>query len=226
MNTGTMDLQFSNQTGFCGLNNRLTVYAYGSDNNIKKALTAYNPYENYVDLEKTSKAIFVPNGAEGRISVNDVTSGQEYVLPNNNYHKEGFTFVGWSDGTTVCNPGDTYTMPETGGIIFTTEWAKVEPLTILATSSIVGNKVTFTAKGAGGLGNYTYKFNAYNKDTNAWGLLQDFSSIAYRVTSNNLVRSQQHLVKYRVVKVILLLLMHMQRFSRNCGKKCGYECNY
>ncbi|SEW12547.1 leucine-rich repeat protein [[Clostridium] fimetarium] len=128
MNAGTMDLQYSNQTAFCGASSNLTVYAYGSDNNIKKALTAYDPYVKYVDLEKTSKVIFAPNGAEGSISVNNVISGQKYVLPDNTYHKEGFSFIGWSDGTTVCNPGDTYTMPETGGIIFTAEWSKIVKL--------------------------------------------------------------------------------------------------
>lgn len=128
MNTGTMEHKYSDQTAFCGASSKLTVYAYGSDNNIKKALTAYDPYVNYVDLEKTSKVIFAPNGAEGSISVNDVISGQKYVLPDNTYHKEGFSFVGWSDGTTVCSPGDTYTMPEIGGIIFTAEWTKVVKL--------------------------------------------------------------------------------------------------
>lgn len=44
------------------------------------------------------------------------------------------------------------------------------------TANKVGQNVTFTATGNGGAGGYTYKFIVYNKTTNQWAKLKDFSS--------------------------------------------------
>lgn len=49
------------------------------------------------------------------------------------------------------------------------------PLKINAAQKDNGNTVTFTANGTGGSGKYTYKFIVYNKTTNSWAKLQDFS---------------------------------------------------
>ena len=49
------------------------------------------------------------------------------------------------------------------------------PLKINAAQKDNGNTVTFTANGSGGSGKYTYKFIVYNKTTNSWAKLQDFS---------------------------------------------------
>ena len=51
-----------------------------------------------------------------------------------------------------------------------------KPLTINATKKEADKTVTFTANGNGGSGKYTYKFLVYNKTTNSWAKLQDFSS--------------------------------------------------
>ena len=45
------------------------------------------------------------------------------------------------------------------------------------TESKVGESVTFTALGNGGVGGYTYKFIVYNKTTNKWAKLHDFSAV-------------------------------------------------
>ena len=56
----------------------------------------------------------------------------------------------------------------------------VTKLSVKATASTTANKVgqnvTFTATGNGGAGGYTYKFIVYNKTTNQWAKLKDFSS--------------------------------------------------
>jgi len=56
-----------------------------------------------------------------------------------------------------------------------TEDPSVKPLAISATKQESGNKITFTATGNGGSGKYSYKFLVYNKTTNSWAKLQDFS---------------------------------------------------
>ncbi len=50
-----------------------------------------------------------------------------------------------------------------------------KPLTVSAAKTENGNKITFTANANGGNGKYTYKFLVYNKTTNSWAKLQDFS---------------------------------------------------
>ena len=50
-----------------------------------------------------------------------------------------------------------------------------KPLAISATKQEADKTVTLTANGTGGSGKYTYKFIVYNKTTNSWANLQDFS---------------------------------------------------
>ena len=50
-----------------------------------------------------------------------------------------------------------------------------KPLTVSAAKTENGNKITFTANANGGNGKYTYKFLVYNKTTNSWAKLRDFS---------------------------------------------------
>ena len=50
-----------------------------------------------------------------------------------------------------------------------------KPLAISATKQEADKTVTFTANGTGGSGKYSYKFIVYNKTTNSWAKLQDFS---------------------------------------------------
>ena len=50
-----------------------------------------------------------------------------------------------------------------------------KPLSVSASKAENGNKITFTANANGGNGKYTYKFLVYNKTTNSWAKLQDFS---------------------------------------------------
>ena len=65
-------------------------------------------------------------------------------------------------------------VPDAYNVTFTEE--AVKPLTINATKKEADKTVTFTANGNGGSGKYTYKFLVYNKTTNSWAKLQDFSS--------------------------------------------------
>ena len=59
-------------------------------------------------------------------------------------------------------------------VVTGSEYDKTE-LSINATKKENGNKITFTANANGGDGKYTYKFLVYNKTTNSWAKLQDFS---------------------------------------------------
>ena len=47
--------------------------------------------------------------------------GEQFVLPENPYVNEGRTFLGWSDGTKIYQPGETYTMPFQA-VTFTAQW--------------------------------------------------------------------------------------------------------
>ena len=47
---------------------------------------------------------------------------------------------------------------------------------VSANATKVGDKVTFTAEGAGGKAGYTYKMVVYNKTTKTWGLVQKFNA--------------------------------------------------
>ena len=47
--------------------------------------------------------------------------------------------------------------------------------TVSANTTKVGDKITFTAEGAGGKAGYTYKMVVYNKTTKTWGLVQNFN---------------------------------------------------
>ena len=48
--------------------------------------------------------------------------------------------------------------------------------TVSATTTKVGDKLTFTAEGNGGESGYTYKMVVYNRTTKIWGLVQNFNS--------------------------------------------------
>ena len=48
--------------------------------------------------------------------------------------------------------------------------------TVSATTTKVGDKLTFTAEGIGGESGYTYKMVVYNRTTKIWGLVQNFNS--------------------------------------------------
>lgn len=55
------------------------------------------------------------------------------------------------------------------------------PLSVKFTASSdsnkVGENITFKALGSGGKGSYTYKFIVYNKNTNQWAKIQNFSTV-------------------------------------------------
>ena len=48
--------------------------------------------------------------------------------------------------------------------------------TVSANTTKVGDKITFTAEGAGGKAGYTYKMVVYNKTTKTWGLEKNFNA--------------------------------------------------
>ena len=61
--------------------------------------------------------------------------GLEFQLPQNTFSRQGFTFAGWSDGSSVLQPGETYTV-EDSDIALTATWVEERaPLELAATGS-------------------------------------------------------------------------------------------
>ena len=106
------------------------------------ASTAYTFFARYVDKDDPSAAfvvsettattaaaptnVFVGGDAAGDAPEQVTPVDGTITLPENTFHKDGFVFDGWSDGTNTYQPGDTYTMPEGEDVVFTPLWKEVE----------------------------------------------------------------------------------------------------
>ena len=104
------------------------------------ASTAYTFFARYVDKDDPSAAfvvseatattaaaptyVFVGGDAAGDAPEQVAPVNGSITLPENTFHKDGFVFDGWSDGTNTYQPGDTYTMPEGEDVVFIPLWKK------------------------------------------------------------------------------------------------------
>lgn len=64
------------------------------------------------------------NGGTGSVPAKGYLSGQTVTVIANIPTKEGYTFGGWSDGTTTYQPGDTFTMPD-HDVTLTAVWEEI-----------------------------------------------------------------------------------------------------
>jgi len=69
---------------------------------------------------------FIPGGGIGSTPAGPISlaSGLDFQLPQNTFIRQGFTFAGWSDGSSVLQPGDTYTVGNSN-IALTATWTSV-----------------------------------------------------------------------------------------------------
>ncbi len=61
----------------------------------------------------------------------DSYEGGKIILPYNTFSREGYSFVGWSDGNKVYRGGTTYNMPAEN-VIFTAQWDEIEDYQLLS----------------------------------------------------------------------------------------------
>ena len=67
---------------------------------------------------------FDGNGAsEGNVPAIITSVGSVVTLPENGFYRMNYEFKGWSDGTTIYQPGDSYTVK--GNVTFSALWQKV-----------------------------------------------------------------------------------------------------
>ncbi|MFA5586514.1 MAG: cohesin domain-containing protein [Saccharofermentanales bacterium] len=59
-------------------------------------------------------------------SLSDKLEGEAFFLPENSFQKEGFSFVGWHDGVSLYDAGDSYTMPG-HAVTLTAHWKEDIP---------------------------------------------------------------------------------------------------
>lgn len=67
-------------------------------------------------------------GGSGPTSPTTVSNGSTFILPTNTFTKTGYSFAGWSDGTSTYQAGDTY--PAAGGNVSHTATWTANSLTI------------------------------------------------------------------------------------------------
>ena len=101
---------------------RLTV----APDNAKGAFGSTKTVVTYVyeDMLNSMRAIYFSGGesAEGDAPLQDETAtGDTIILPENPFNKEGYTFIGWNDGSKTWRPGVAYTVPD-HDVSFTAEW--------------------------------------------------------------------------------------------------------
>lgn len=110
----------------------------------------------------------------------DKTEGISFELPANPYTWEDHTFIGWSDGITVYQPGQTYTMPARE-VTFTAQW-QAEKYSVTfnggegttgeaptATQWKYGDEVSMYTQGSLKKDGYNFKGWAYDGKTYASG---------------------------------------------------------
>ena len=89
-------------------------------------------------------------------------NGTMITLAANTFTNPGYTFAGWSDGTSTYGAGASYTLSSDGAaIVFTAQWTAVSkgnqaPLYINSTSGTYGTPITLTTTGGSGTGGVTY----------------------------------------------------------------------
>ena len=95
--------------------------------------------------------------------------------------KNAYTWTAGGDGTRqfyvdVKDSDGNVTRSKVVNVTIGGEGALSVKTTVSAKTSKPGDKITFTAEGAGGKAGYTYKMVVYNKTTKTWGLVQNFNA--------------------------------------------------
>ena len=73
---------------------------------------------------------FDKNGSQGTDPVvTDKVAGELFIIPECSYEKKDYNFIGWNDGTSTYQFGDTYTMPNKN-VTFTAVWQEKQYYTI------------------------------------------------------------------------------------------------
>lgn len=108
----------------------LTGHSYAPFVNTEKYpafSTSYQGFDTLIDPHPFSVIYQGGEGASGiPLRENDMLEKTAFRLPANSFAKAGFLFQGWSDGTTIYQPGDTYLMPA-HNVTFTATW-KLAPI--------------------------------------------------------------------------------------------------
>ena len=139
-------------------NFKLNEYSL-EDNKYQEYVTGFLPTKS-----KSLKQVILPSdlGTEDNIKI---ILDEMYTISSSWTDKTANKVYAEKPDTLIA--GHTY-------VVTGSEYDKTE-LSINATKKENGNKITFTANANGGNGKYTYKFLVYNKTTNSWAKLQDFS---------------------------------------------------
>ena len=95
--------------------------------------------------------------------------------------KNTYTWTAGSNGTRqfyvdVKDASGNVTRSKVVNVTIGGEGALSVKTTVSANTTKVGDKITFSAEGAGGKAGYTYKMAVYNKTTETWGLVQNFNA--------------------------------------------------
>lgn len=78
-----------------------------------ECLTSARIHYNSTGPDKTTYAVtYLLDGGVGDVSAECYEAGETVVIISEKPTKDGYTFGGWSDGTTTYQPGDAFTMPD------------------------------------------------------------------------------------------------------------------
>ena len=137
-----------------------TTVTSGNDITISTLLINSSSSENY-----TYKFIVYDIDTKQWTKLQDFSSSSSYIWKTSDAgNKQIYVDVKDSKGNVTRSQAVNVKVEET-----------TKPLAISATKQEADKTVTFTANGTGGSGKYSYKFIVYNKTTNSWAKLQDFS---------------------------------------------------
>lgn len=137
-----------------------TTVTSGNDITISTLLINSSSSENY-----TYKFIVYDIDTKQWTKLQDFSSSSSYTWKTSDAgNKQIYVDVKDSKGNVTRSQAVNVKVEET-----------TKPLAISATKQEADKTVTFTANGTGGSGKYSYKFIVYNKTTNSWAKLQDFS---------------------------------------------------
>ena len=118
------------------------------------------------------------DGGSAPAAISEKAAGDVFRVPENAYTRRGYTFTGWSDGTTVYQPQATYSMP-TANVTFTAQWYKEPALHSVSfsggsaasgaapgsLSGYAGDKITIPTKATLAREGYSFVGWVYNGKT-------------------------------------------------------------
>lgn len=110
-------------------------------------------------LWDTVDCVYVTFSDQGNTSQRLYTAGSEVTLPVP--ERLGYTFLGWSDGTTLYAPGDSYTVPATE-VTLTAQWKQRTMLMVNGMEYATGTALDYPAEGWKWDGNRTLTLSGYH----------------------------------------------------------------